>query len=88
MTKHKDGLTMTEAFAEDAANEPIPGPDQGEQAPYTTEPIPTEPDLGAIFAALIAADDAVRKAHGGGEPGAGIKALLALVAAQLGVKLT
>lgn len=40
-----------------------------------------------IEAALTSADEAIRKAQGGPE-GSGIKALLAIVAAQIGVKLT
>lgn len=64
-------------------DEPIPGPDQGEQTPLP--PTPKEPH--PIEAALEGVDEAVRKSQGG-PPGSGIKALLAVVAAQIGVKIT
>ena len=77
--------------------EPIPGPDQGEQSPTPTypgattggplvEPKPDKREPHPIEAALESIDEAVRK-NQGGPPGSGIKALLALVAAQIGVKV-
>lgn len=56
---------------------PEPAPPEPEHEPDTFDP---------IHAALIAADEAVRKAQGG-EEGSGVKALLAIVGAQIGVKI-
>jgi outer membrane biosynthesis protein TonB len=67
------------------ANEVMPGADQGEQSPYADPPEPTR-ERHPIEAELEAIDAAVIKAQGG-PPGSGIKALLALVAAQIGVKI-
>lgn len=84
------------------ANEVMPGPDQGDQSPAdykrpgtsTGGPlIEPPPDHDAprerhpIEATLENIDEAVRKSLGG-EPGSGVFALLATVAASLGVKLT
>jgi hypothetical protein len=87
----------------DYADEPIPGPDQGDQTPagYASpgtstggplvEPPPDHDyaprERHPIEASLETIDETVRKSLGG-EPGSGIFALLATVAAQLGVKLT
>jgi hypothetical protein len=60
-------------------DEPIPGPDQGEQSP--------EREQHPIEATLTTIDEAMRQSQGG-EPGSGIYALLANVAAQMGVKIT
>lgn len=77
----------------------IAGLDQGDSGPgpYTTEQasplVEPPPDHDAdrrerhpIEAALTQADEAIRKSQGGPE-GSGIKALLAIVAAQMGVKI-
>jgi hypothetical protein len=87
--KRKETTPMSrpknETYGDEPADEPIPGPDQGEQTPLV-EP-PPDHDAHPIEAALEAADTAVRKTQGG-PPGSGVKALLAVVAAQIGVKLT